>query len=137
MPSLRVLRQRKAPPWFWWGLGLGLLLLALAVWALLSTYREREQRFRHQVEGELQAIGQLQVRSVAEWRERQTSQAMGLADDSAFAQLVARWIQLPGLEQEAPVRERLRILEERSLYTAAYLMDARGNLLLTSGRSMP
>lgn len=133
MPSLRVLRQRKAPPWFWWGLGLGLLLLALAVWALLSTYREREQRFRHQVEGELQAIGQLQVRSVAEWRERQTSQAMGLADDSAFAQLVARWIQLPGLEQEAPVRERLRILEERSLYTAAYLMDARGNLLLTSG----
>ena len=106
MPSLRILRQPKAPPWFWWGLGLGLLLLALAVWALLSTYREREQRFRHQVEGELQAIGQLQVRSVAEWRERQTSQAMGLADDSAFAQLVARWIQLPGLEQEAPVRER-------------------------------
>src|SRR5574343_851189 len=127
MPSLRVLRQRKAPPWFWWGLGLGLLLLALAVWALLSNYREREQRFRHQVEGELQAIGQLQVRSVAEWRERQTSQAMALADDTAFAQWVARWIQFPGLEQENPVRERLRILEERARYTAAYLMDARGN----------
>ncbi|MDQ1260147.1 MAG: hypothetical protein QG643_1971 [Pseudomonadota bacterium] len=133
MPSLRTLRQRKAPPWFWWVLGLGLLVLALAVWALLATYRDREQRLRHQVEGELQAIGQLQVRSVAEWRERQTSQAMALADDTAFAQWVARWIQFPGLEQENPVRERLRILEERARYTAAYLLDARGNLLLTPG----
>ena len=56
---------------------------------------------------ELQAIGQLQVRSVAEWRERQTSQAMGLADDSAFAQLVARWIRLPGLEQDRHQRQEL------------------------------
>lgn len=133
MPSLRVLRQRKAPPWFWWVLGLGLLLLTLAVWVLQTTYQEREQHFRHQVEGELQAIGQLQARRVAEWRERQTSHAMGLADDTAFAQLVARWVQFPGLEQEDPVRERLRILEERARYTAAYLLDAKGNLLLASG----
>ena len=49
---------------------LAFLALGLILWGANVLYQEREQRQRHQIERELQAISQLQARSVADWRDQ-------------------------------------------------------------------
>ncbi|MDY0108008.1 MAG: diguanylate cyclase [Giesbergeria sp.] len=112
---------------------LALLVLAGMAWSIKDIYQERDHRFRHQVEWELQAISQLQAKSVAEWRERRLSDAMALSDDTLFAQAVARWLQTPAEPQASQVLNRLRILQERARYTAVYLVDTQGRLRLSPG----
>ena len=114
-----------------------LLVLGGMAWSIKSIYQEREKRFRHQVEWELQAISQLQAKSVAEWRERRLSDAMALSDDTLFAQAVARWFQAPAEPQASEVLNRLRILQERARYTAVYLVDTQGHLRQSPGDAAP
>lgn len=114
---------------------LALLVLGGMVWSLKSVYQEREKRFRHQVEWELQAISQLQAKSVAEWRERRLSDAIALSDDTLFAQAVTEWLKAPVEPQAAQVLNRLRILQERARYTAVYLVDTAGHLRQSPGAS--
>ena len=114
---------------------LAVLALGLILWGANALYQEREQRQRHQIERELQAISQLQARSVAEWRERRMSDAMALTDDSLFAQAVARWFATQGQEPDTDILGRLRSLQERARYTAVYLVDPEGALRLTPGDS--
>ena len=61
---------------------LALLVLGGMVWSIQTVFQEREKRFRHQAEWELQAISRLQTQSVSEWRERRGSDAMALSDDT-------------------------------------------------------
>jgi len=114
-------RQARWPAWPAPPLAIPLILLAvlalgLILWGANALYQEREQRQRHQIERELQAISQLQARSVAEWRERRLSDAMALTDDTLFAQAVARWFAALGQEPDTDILGRLRILQERALY---------------------
>ena len=112
---------------------LALLVMGGVAWSIQSIYHEREKRFRHQAEWELQAINQLQTKSVSEWRERRWSDAMALSDDTAYAQAVARWLTSPSEPQALPVLNRLRILQERARYSAVYLVDPQGRLRLSPG----
>ncbi|MGD9773760.1 diguanylate cyclase domain-containing protein [Diaphorobacter sp.] len=121
---------------------LALLVLCAVGWSLQAIYQQREIAFRHQAEWELQAINQLQTKSVAEWRERRWSDAMALSDDAAYAQAVARWLAQPTDAQAAPVLNRLRILQERARYSAVHLVDLQGRLRLSpsdgaQGASLP
>lgn len=117
LPSLSPSPSRRAFSMMWKILPLfALLVLGGMAWSIKSIYQEREKRFRHQVEWELQAISQLQAKSVAEWRERRLSDAMALSDDTLFAQAVARWFQAPAEPQASEVLNRLRILQERALH---------------------
>jgi diguanylate cyclase (GGDEF)-like protein/PAS domain S-box-containing protein len=133
-------RQARWPAWPAPPLAIPLVLLAalalgLILWGANALYQEREQRQRHQIERELQAISQLQARSVAEWRERRLSDAMALTDDTLFAQAVARWFATLGQEPDTDILGRLRILQERARYTAVYLVDPQGMLRLAPGDS--
>jgi len=112
---------------------LALLVMGGVAWSIQSIYHEREKRFRHQAEWELQAINQLQTKSVSEWRERRWSDAMALSDDTAYAQEVARWLASPSESQALPALNRLRILQERARYSAVYLVDPQGRLRLSPG----
>ncbi|WP_313083694.1 diguanylate cyclase domain-containing protein [Pulveribacter sp.] len=121
-----------AAPWrAWWLLPLVAVLGCLALgWGVRTAWQEREQRYRHVIEGSLAAINQLQVGSVAAWRQRRMGEAASLADDRLFAAAVSRWRRAPAPANAAVLRERLRGLVEHLGYTGAYLVDPQGQLLL-------
>lgn len=124
-------RLQPMLPYAWWSLPLAVLgLFALLAWGAWGLYQEREQRYQHQVEGGLSAINQLQTKSVADWRRRRVGEALALTDDALLARALAHWrAEGDGAAQEA-VRERLRALVEYQQYTAALVVDTRGQLLL-------
>ena len=132
LPDASPRRRRRSRTWKVLPLIALLLLLLLAGigWGARTVYQEREQRYRHQIEGGLRAISMLQAQGVADWRARRLAEAAALSDDSLFAQAVASWRADPAASSEAAVRERLRILVERTQYIAAYLVDPQGLLLL-------
>ncbi|WP_119966533.1 sensor domain-containing diguanylate cyclase [Simplicispira lacusdiani] len=136
MPPSSAPPSRRIPFLSWKALPLlAIVVLAGMFWSVQSIHQDRERRYRHQVEWELQAISQLQSKSVAEWRERRLSDAMALTDDTLFAQSVARWLQQPVEPQASQVLDRLRTLQERARYTAVYLVDTQGQLRLSPGGS--
>lgn len=126
-----VLHQRMRPR-AWWLLPAVALLLGGIGWGVYAIYQKREQRYRHQIESSLQAVNQLQLRAASDWRARRQSEAVALSQDSLFAQAVARWRAAGSPDGEALLRERLRILVEQQRYTAAYLVDTQGRLLIDS-----
>ena len=75
------------------------LLLGGMAWGLSHVYQEREQRYRHQIEGSLQAVNQLQLRAVTDWRARRMAEAAALTQDSLFARAVAQWRGAPSSPQ--------------------------------------
>ena len=128
--SLRL----PAPARAWWALGLLVALLFAAIgWGVHAIYQAREQRYRHQIEGGLQAVNHMQVRGVTDWRRRRLREAAALTDDRLLAQAVARWRATAAPDAEQAVRERLRILVEHVRYTAAYFVDPQGRLILDAG----
>ena len=116
----------------WWLLPLVVLALLVGMgWGLWTTYQKREQRYIHQVEGGLGIVSQIQAAGVADWLRRRKGEAAALTDDGLYAQAVRRWHADPTPAQEALVRERLRVLVEHTQYTAAYLVDLQGRVLLS------
>ena len=123
---------------------MGTVAFSLAVWSLVMLYQQRLDHHRHQAERELQAISQLQINSVNAWRQQRLTDAMALSDDYLLAQTLAQWQQQPSQARELRLVERLRILQERANYTAVYLVDSQGRLLLplstsasTSAQQLP
>lgn len=116
---------------------LALAALGLVLWGVSVLYQQRMQQHRHQAERELQAINQLQVESVAAWREQRLTDALALSDDLLLAQAVAQWLHAPSAARQRLLIERLRILQERSHYTAVHLLDNQGQLLLGHEASPP
>ncbi|MBS0293815.1 MAG: diguanylate cyclase [Proteobacteria bacterium] len=130
MKMLTALLRQHMRPRAWWLLLAVALLLGGMGWGIYAIYQEREQRYRHQIEGSLQAVNQLQLRAASDWRARRQSEAAALSQDGLFAQAVARWRAATTPGGEALLRERLRILVEQQRYMSAYLVDAQGRLLL-------
>ena len=131
MQTLTTLLRQHARPRVWWLLPLVMALLLGGIgWGVHLIYQEREQRYRHQIEGGLQAVNLLQLRGVTDWRAQRMAEAAALTQDSLFAQAVARWRAAPSPALDGAVRERLRILAEQVRYTQAYLVDEQGRLLL-------
>ncbi len=129
MQPFNSLRRHRALSHAWLLLLLPVLLVAMG-WGVSSIFLEREQRYRHQIEGSLQAVNQLQMRAVSDWRARRMAEAAALTQDSLLAQAVVHWRTTPSPGPEAVLRERLRILMEQMRYTAVYLTDTQGRLLL-------
>lgn len=108
--------------------------LAWAVWAAVASYQKRQQHYRHQAERELQTINHLHAQSVQHWREQRLTDAAELTDDPLLEQAITRWRKLPDAQQQALLVARMRILQEHNHYTAVYLVDAQGTVLLSPSR---
>lgn len=139
MPFFSSISWRSPRWWVGWMLALaGVIALGGILWWLTQVYQSREENTRHQIERELHAISALQTQSVLDWREQRMIDAETLVDDSQFSLLVAQWLQAPSTAATAQesLQERLRILQERAKYTAVYLLNPQGALLLTPGGSV-
>jgi len=137
MPLFLAALWRNARLWAGrWLLVAGLLALGGILGWLSQVYQSRENHTRHQIERELHAINSLQTQSVLDWREQRLIDAGALADDSLFSLSAAQWLQVPeAVVLTQRMQERLRILQERAKYTAVFLLDQRGQLLLTPNGS--
>ena len=137
MPLFSAALWRNARVWAGrWLLVAGLLALGGILWWLTQVYQTREEHTRHQIERELHAINSLQTQSVLDWREQRLIDASTLADDSLFSLSAAQWLQVPeAVVLTQRMQERLRILQERAKYTAVYLLNRHGQLLLTPNGS--
>ena len=107
-------------------------VLAWMVWGVQSVYQTRQDQYRHHAERELHTINQLQAKTVAKWREQRQADAMALSEDGLLGRALAQWRTLPTPTNEALLTERLRILQEQARYSAAYLLDTQGRLLLSA-----
>ena len=105
--------------------------LALATWSAVGSYQKRHLHYRHQAERQLQTINHLQAQRVQQWRDQHLTDALQLSDDPLLERAVARWRQAPDAQQQALLVARLRTLQEHNRYTAVYLLDAQGAVLLS------
>ena len=108
------------------------VVLAWIVWGVQAVYQTRQDQYRHHAERELHTINQLQAKRVAKWREQRVADAMALSEDGMLGQALAQWRALPTPDHAALLTERLRILQEQARYSAAYLLDTQGRLLLSA-----
>lgn len=106
------------------------VVLAGIVWGVGAVYQTRQDQYRHHAERELHTINQLQAERIAKWRDQRLADAMALSEDGLLAQALAQWRAEPTPAIEALLTERLRILQEQARYSAAYLLDTQGRLLL-------
>lgn len=106
------------------------VLMGLLLWGVSAVYQDRDARHRHLAERELQAINRLQTQSVTDWRVQRMTDAATLSDDALLAGLAEQWLatQSPRLREQ--LVERLRTVQERSRYTALFLVDTDGTVLL-------
>ena len=107
-------------------------VLAWMVWGVEAVYQTRQDQYRHYAERELHTINQLQAKRVAKWREQRQADAMALSEDGLLGRALAQWRTLPTPTDEALLTERLRILQEQARYSAAYLLDTQGRILLSA-----
>ena len=139
--SISLFRNRRWKAHLAWLAGA--LGMAALIWVLGTTYQARKLQHQHQAERELQTIGRLQAQALEGWRETRFSDADALTDDALLSRAVVRWSKSgtgatgsnEARRAQGLVHDRLRILQERSRYTAVAYVDLTGKVLL-SGDSM-
>lgn len=125
---------RRLLRWVGWprlgacALGVALLIAAMLV---QRVYQHQMQDSYRRVERELTVVAQWQAQGVSAWREQRRVDGALLLDDTLLAQAVATWMSHPTDATRDVVQKRLRSLQERAHYIMVYLVDARGELLLS------
>ena len=107
-------------------------VLAWIAWGVGVVYQERQDQYRHQAERELQTINQLQAQRIAKWRDQRLADAMALSEDGLLARALVQWRRARTAANEDLLTERLRILQEHARYSAAYLLDTQGRVLMNA-----
>ncbi|MFC4621776.1 diguanylate cyclase domain-containing protein [Comamonas nitrativorans] len=116
----------------YWLLVLGVVLLALS--SVVWVYERRSDEYSLQVQERLRLVGEVQSKSVADWRRARMADAGALSQDPLFSKALAEWLhsQQRDHRQEALLRQRLRVLVEYDQYALVYLLDTRGQLLMST-----
>lgn len=117
--------------------GYWLLVLAVVVLALGSVvwvYDRRTDEYHLQVQERMRLVGQVQSKSVANWRRSRMADAGVFSHDPLLSKALAQWLHSQPREhhQEALLRQRLRVLVDYDQYAQVYLLDTRGQLLMST-----
>ena len=128
-PAFGTFVQRHATKVF---LALVLVVLAWVVWGVHTIYQARQNQYRHNLEHELHLINQWQTERIVQWREQRQADANALSEDALLAQALAQWHSAPNPQRQELLTGRLRILQEQARYSAVYLVDSQGQLLLNA-----
>ena len=129
LPAAGTFVQRHAAKVF---LALVLVVLAWVVWGVHTIYQARQNQYRHNLEHELHLINQWQTERIVQWREQRQADANALSEDALLAQALAQWHSAPNPQRQELLTGRLRILQEQARYSAVYLVDSQGQLLLNA-----
>ena len=117
---------------FAWAPFLVLALLACAIGAtgyfVFSQYQQRVQKEAHET---LDAIADLRVNQVAEWREAYKKNAEVMARDTLLAMEIERWLQRgtpldPGAQR---IAQRLKAVQQAYDFQGVFILDERGVVL--------
>jgi len=112
--------------------GLALLgVLAGGAWF----YHAQEQHVRRDVEANLEAIAQLKVNQIVQWRAERLGDGAILTSSRLFSEAVARWLIEPQPRDGEQILAQLRAVQNNHQYQDVLLVDARGQVQLSiSGR---
>jgi len=112
-------------------------VLALSVLVLLAGggwfYRTQERQFRVDTEEDLQAIVQLKVDQITEWRAERLADAAVLIENPLFGDTVTGWMADPQPPQSEVLLSWLRSLQRRNGYQDILLVDTAGQIRLSLG----
>ena len=114
--------------------------LALCLLAVLAGgawfYFVQERELRSEIEENLDAISQLKVNQIVQWRAERLGHAAVLTGSEFFAEGVQRWMAAPQADLAERVLSHFRSMQQSNRYRNAQLVDTRGQVLLsTASRS--
>jgi PAS domain S-box-containing protein len=99
-------------------------------------YHAEEQRVRDDVETQLEAIAQLKVDQIVQWRAERLGDAAVLMGSEFFAEGVKRWMAAPHAGLDEKILHRFRSMQQYNRYQDILLVDTRGQVRLgSSGRA--
>jgi len=119
-----------------------LVSMALAMLILLAGgdwfYRSQATRVKHDVEANLQAIAELKVDQITDWRANQIAEGKELTESYFFSKGVEQWMANPNAKEAEEILPRLRSLQKHYKYHDVLLVDTKGQVCLSlSGRLDP
>jgi PAS domain S-box-containing protein len=99
-------------------------------------YHAQERQLRSEIEENLNAISQLKVNQIVQWRAERLGDAAVLMGSEFFADGVKRWMAAPQAELEERILRRFRSMQQYDRYRDILLVDTRGQVRLdSSGRA--
>jgi PAS domain S-box-containing protein len=113
-----------------------LLLVLLALFGAGGWfYRSQEQQSRSEVETELDTVARLKVAQIVQWRNQRLGDAAALTSSAFLSEGVARWMATAQTADAGKILQRFAALQQYGHYQEVLLVDARGQVRLsTSGR---
>ena len=122
------MQQGAFPRWLIVTLGLVLvILLGGGIWF----YASQEQALRRKAEDDLQAIAQLKVNQIVDWRTQRLGDAAILTESPFFTAGTVAWLANPQAGQSADILIRLRSLQNHYSYDDVLLADTSGQVQLS------
>jgi PAS domain S-box-containing protein len=110
----------------------GIALSALmAIFALV--YRHMETLEQGDVKDQLQAIANLKVESIAQWRTDRLNDARDVMEGIFFSEAIEHWLAHPEPARAAAILERLRTIQTNQQWRDVVLVDATGHVRLSIG----
>ncbi len=116
-------RQGMPPAWLVRLVIVAVLAVAIGgVWL----YQEQEASLRKGAQDELAAIAGLKVNQIATWRVQHLKTAQRLTDSRLYAQIVAEWLEDPGMGTTDGILQRMRAEQPSNDYFEVLLVDVHG-----------
>ncbi|MEW6349339.1 MAG: PAS domain S-box protein [Thermodesulfobacteriota bacterium] len=122
--------ERVNVPQRWLIVTTGLTLLALLAGGSWF-YRVQEQRLRQSAMEDLQAVAELKVRQIVQWRFERMMDAAVLVESPFLAEAVTRWLSDPQPDLAARILDRFRVVHLHLHCVDVMLTDAGGKVRLS------
>ncbi|MEW6349464.1 MAG: PAS domain S-box protein [Thermodesulfobacteriota bacterium] len=111
---------------------IGLAMLSLTVGGFWF-YLDQQQLVRRETETVLQAIAQLKVNQIADWRSAQIRRSAALTESPFFIDAVAQWLAEPKADLAEKLLKRFRSMQQLHQCRDVMLVDREGQVRLSVG----
>jgi len=129
---MKTIEPSQPPRGFGWGLGAALLAIVAVVGTLGFLYLKRvDAAAREAVRDNLEAVAELKVRQIVNWRAERLGDANVLMESPFLAEAVARWLANPQATNNEPLLIHFRSLQTHYHYRDILLADANGHVRLS------
>lgn len=114
-----------------------LLLFSLVIIFIGYEYNKyEEKRILKENAKDLKVIAESKINQIIQWKKERLFDATTVSNSPLFRVSVRKFVEEKILEEKRFVKERLDLLKKYGEYTAVYITDERGNILLTTDTSV-